>query len=134
MDEYIIHYDDLSRYDDPVFVSDRTLETILLAKEEHKKRNERHIFQCKLVPKENSLRYSYHINPCYSKLTESNLQKRADSIDKSIQNSNSIDKKSKSASTRTTRKKLTTGSSPVKRAKRKRSSSLTEQCATRNRL
>ena len=95
MDEYIIHYDDLSRYDDPVFVSNRTLETILLAKEEHKKRNERYIFQCKLVPKENSSRYSYHRNPCYSKLTESILQKRADSIDKSIQNSNSIDKKSK---------------------------------------
>ena len=35
MNECIIHYDGLSRYDDPVFVTKGTLKTILSAKEEH---------------------------------------------------------------------------------------------------
>ena len=51
MNEGIIDYYGLSHYDDPVFVTERTLKTILLAKEEHEKQNDRHIFQCKLVPK-----------------------------------------------------------------------------------
>ena len=42
----------------------------MLAKEEHKKGNDRHIFQCKLEPKENILRHRYHGNPRYSKFTE----------------------------------------------------------------
>ena len=56
MNECIIHYDGLSCYDDLVFVTKRTLKLILLAKEEHKKRNDRQIFQCKLAQKENILR------------------------------------------------------------------------------
>lgn len=53
MDEGIIHYDGLNCYDGPVFVTKRTLKTNLLGKEEHEKRNDRHTFQFKLVPKEN---------------------------------------------------------------------------------
>ena len=99
MNECIIHYDGLNRYEDPVFVTERILKTILLAKEEHEKKNDRHIFQCKFELKENILRYRYHRNPCHSDFTKIFRQRRADSIDKSIENSNSINKKSKSAST-----------------------------------
>ena len=53
MNESIIHYDGLSRHDDPVFATARTLKIMLLAKGKHEKRNDRHIFQFKLVPKEN---------------------------------------------------------------------------------
>ena len=35
MNECIILYDGLSRFDGPVFVTKRTLKTIVLAKEEH---------------------------------------------------------------------------------------------------
>ena len=83
MNECIIHYNGLSRQNDLVFVTKRTLKTILLAKEEHEKQIDRHIFQFKFVPKENIL-YRYHRNPRYSKFTERICQKRADSIDKSI--------------------------------------------------
>ena len=93
MNECIILYDGLCRYDDPLFVTTRTLKTILLAKEEHEKRNDGHIFQCKIVPKETFWGYRYHKNPRYSRFTESIGQKQADSIDKSIQNSSSINKK-----------------------------------------
>ena len=53
MNELTIHYDGLSRHDDPVFVTKKTLKTMLLAKEKHEKRNDRNIAQFKLVPKEN---------------------------------------------------------------------------------
>ena len=53
MNECIIHYDGLSRHDDSVFVTNRTMKKTLLAKEEHEKWNNRRIFQFKLVPKEN---------------------------------------------------------------------------------
>ena len=52
-------------------------------------------------------------------------QKQADSIEKPIQNSNSVNKKS--ASTRTTTKKVANGLSPVKKAKRKCFFSSTEK-------
>ena len=74
MTECIIPYDSVSRHNDPAFVTRRTLKTMLLAKEEHEKRNERH-FQFKLVSKENILRYRYHRNPYYSKFTECIQQK-----------------------------------------------------------
>ena len=110
-----MHYDGLSRNDDPVFVTWRTeLNPILLAKEEHEKRNDRHIFQHKLEPK-SILRHRYYRSPCYFKFTETIRQKRADSINKSIHNSNSIDKKSKYLSTKTTTKKVTKIMSPVKK-------------------
>ena len=44
MNECIIYYDGLNHYNNPVFVTNRTLKTILLAKVGHKKRNGRHIF------------------------------------------------------------------------------------------
>ena len=44
MNECIVHFDGPSPYDDPLFVTERKLTTILFAKEEHEKRNERHIF------------------------------------------------------------------------------------------
>ena len=47
MNECIVHFDGPSPYDDPLFVTERTLTTILFAKEEHEKRNERHIFKWK---------------------------------------------------------------------------------------
>ena len=103
MNKCITHYDSLSCYGDPVFVTKRTLKTVLLAIEELEKRNDRHIFQCKLAPKESILRNSYNRNPCYSKFTKIICQKQSGSVDKSIQNFNSINKKSKFASTRTTK-------------------------------
>ena len=84
MIECIIFYDGHSRCNDPVFATKRTLKAILLAKEEHEKRNDRHIFQFKLVPKENVFGHSYAIKPCCSKHSECIRQKQADSIDKSI--------------------------------------------------
>ena len=92
MNGCITHYDGPSFYDDPLLVTERRLTTILLAKEEHEKRNDRHIFQYELVPKGNILRYGYHRNPYYSKSTKIIHQKRADSIDKFIQKFNSIKK------------------------------------------
>ena len=41
MNECIIHYDSLSRHNDPVFVTKRTSKSILLAKEEREKSNDR---------------------------------------------------------------------------------------------
>ena len=64
MNECIMHYDGLSCYDDPEFVTERTLKTILLSKE-HEKQHDRHFFQCKLVPKQNILKYRYYRNQCY---------------------------------------------------------------------
>ena len=123
MNECIIHYDGLSHYNDPAFVTKRTLKTILLAKEEHAKWTDRHIFQFKLVPKENILRYRYHRNPRCYKFTERIRQKKSHSIENSIQSSNSVNKKIKSASSRTTTKEVKNGLYPVNRAKRKRFSS-----------
>ena len=37
MNECIIYYDGLNHYNDPAFVTKRTLKTILLAKDEHAK-------------------------------------------------------------------------------------------------
>ena len=108
MNECIIYYDGLSHYNDPAFVNKRTLKTIC-------------------VPKENILRYRYHRNTRCSKLTEHIRQKKSDSIENSFQNSNSVNEKIKSASTRTTTKEVTNGLSPVKRAKRKRFSSSLEK-------
>ena len=62
-----------------------------------------------------------------------NCQKRADSINKYIQNSNSINKKFKSASTRTTTKTIKC-LSPIKRNKRKYFSSPAKQCLTKKGL
>ena len=100
MNECIIYYDGLSHYNDPAFVTKRTLKTIC-------------------VPKEN---------------TEHIRQKKSDSIKNSIQNSNSVNEKFKSASTRTTTKEVTNGLSPVKRAKRKRFSSSLEKKVMKKRL
>ena len=44
MNECIIYYDGLNHYNNPVFVTKGTLKTILLVKEGHEKRNDRHIF------------------------------------------------------------------------------------------
>ena len=44
MNECIIYYDGLDYCNNPVNVTKRTLKTILLAKEGHEKRNDRHIF------------------------------------------------------------------------------------------
>ena len=73
----------------------------------------------KLVPKVKTLKYRYHRNLHCSKFTELNRQKQADSIKKSNQNFNSVNKRFKSASIRSTTKKVTNGLSPVKRAKKK---------------
>ena len=134
MNECIIHCDGLSHYDNPVIVTERPFKTILLAKDKHEKGNDRQIFQCKLVLKVYILKYKYHRNPCYPKFTKIICQKRADSIIKSIQNSNSIIKKSKSASKRTIRGRVTKRLSPVKRARSKSSSSPAEQCVINKRL
>ena len=115
MNECIIYYDGLSHYNDPAFVNKRTLKTIC-------------------VPKENILRYRYHRNTRCSKLTEHIRQKKSDSIENSFQNSNSVNEKIKSASTRTTTKEVTNGLSPVKRAKRKRFSSSLEKNVMEKRL
>ena len=87
MNECIIHYDSLSRHSNPVFVTKRPLKTMLLAKQKHKKRNDRHIFQFKLVPKENTQRYRYHRNPCYSRFTERIRQKWGITLDDGITDS-----------------------------------------------
>ena len=63
MNECIIYYDGLDCCNNPVNVTKRTLKTILLAKEGHEKRNDRHIF--KFIS-----RYRYHRNPRCSKYTE----------------------------------------------------------------
>ena len=42
--EWIIYYDGINHYNNPVFVAKRTLKTILLAKEGHEKRNDRRTF------------------------------------------------------------------------------------------
>ena len=47
-----------------------TKRTILPAKNKHAKPNDRHVFQFKLVPEENILRYMHHRNPRCSKFTE----------------------------------------------------------------
>ena len=60
---------------------------------EHAKRNDRYIFQFKLVPKANILRYRYYRNPRCYKFTERIRQKKNDSIENSIQSSNSVSKK-----------------------------------------
>ena len=44
MNECIIYYNDLNHYNNPVCVTKGTLKTILLVKEGHEKRNDRHIF------------------------------------------------------------------------------------------
>ena len=47
-----MQYDGLSHYNDLVFLIKRPkLNPIFLAKEEHGKGSDRHIFKCKLVPK-----------------------------------------------------------------------------------
>ena len=56
MNECNIYYDSLSHYNDPTFLTKRTLKTILLDKNEHAKQNDGHIFQFKLAPKENTFR------------------------------------------------------------------------------
>ena len=81
----------------------------------------------KLVPKVKTLKYRYHRNLHCSKFTELNRQKQADSIKKSNQNFNSVNKKFKSASIRSTTKKVTNGLSPVKRAKKKTLSLICEK-------
>ena len=65
------------------------------------------------------LRYWYHRYPPCPKFTECIRQKQADSADKSTQNSNSVDKKFKSASTRANKKRVNKWFVPMKRAKRK---------------
>ena len=70
-----------------------TKRTILPAKNKHAKPNDRHVFQFKLVPEENILRYMHHRNPRCSKFTERIWQKKSDSIENSIQSSNSVNKK-----------------------------------------
>ena len=87
-----------------------------------------------MVPKENILRHGYQTKSTLFQATESIRQKRADSIDKSIPNSNFINKEFKSASTRTTTKKVTKGLSQVKEAKRKRFSSSAKKCVMEKRL
>ena len=76
-----------------------TLKTILLAQEEHEKRNDKHIY----------FEVWYHRYPPCPKFTECIRQKQADSADKSTQNSNSVDKKFKSASTRANKKRVANG-------------------------
>ena len=83
MNECVTHYDSLSGHDDLAFVTTSTLKTMLLAKEKHEKWN-RHIFQFKLVPKENILRYRYHRNPRYSRFTERIRQKWGITLDDDI--------------------------------------------------
>ena len=61
--------DVLSSFNDPVFVTEKLLKIITLAEKKHEKRNDRHIFQFKLVPKENILKDRYYGNRCYSKFT-----------------------------------------------------------------
>ena len=61
--------DVLSSFNDPVFVTEKLLKIITLAEKKHEKRNDRHIFQFKLVPKENILKDRYYENRCYSKFT-----------------------------------------------------------------
>ena len=80
MNECILYYDGLNHYNGSLFASKSTLKTILLAKEEYEKRNDRHIVQFKLVPKENISRYRYHRNPRCFKFTERIRQKQADSM------------------------------------------------------
>ena len=134
MNECIIHYDGLSHHDDSVFVTNRTMKTTLLAKEEHEKWDNRRIFQFKLVPKENI--WGIGIIEIHAIPSLQNVFAKSKLIlsINSFQNFNSVNKKSKSASTKATTKYVTNGLSPVKGAKRKHFSSSTEKCVMKKML
>ena len=57
---------------------------MLLVKEEHEKRNDRHILPFKSVPKENILKYRYHRNSHYFKFTERVRQEWGITLDNDI--------------------------------------------------
>ena len=91
------------------------------------------IFQCKLIPRKIFWGISIIEKSMLFQVYKKNCQKWADSINKYIQNSNSINKKFKSASTRTTTKTIKC-LSPIKRNKRKHFSSPAKQCLTKKGL
>ena len=128
MNECIIHYDSLSCHNDPVFVTKRTSNQSCQQKKNVKNEMTETFFNVNWYQKK--IFRGKGIMEIHAILSLQNVFAKSKLIQSinPFQNFNSVNKKFKSASTRTSTKEVTNGLSPVKRAKRKRFSSSGEKC------
>ena len=63
----IIHYEKDDSYDNPVFITSKTQETLLAAKVLHENKNDDHLLR-RSIPSSNLLSCKYHRNPCFSEI------------------------------------------------------------------